>query len=196
MNEAVYYEWKEMVEFVARMICRQSPDSEVEDITQTLWEGLIKAQRKGKLMSPEEKYARSSLFFLGRTQAEIDRKNALIISPQYHYRTADVRLLLETFFDRENWYEATYPEDAESELGHPALECSADIARGWKRLRRPDQVVIFKRFALNEPVDSAKLTRACQRLADEINRYERRRFDGPGTRRVLSNAQAASRVAI
>lgn len=191
MNDAQYEEWKPLVQRAARNVSRDFPDSETADLEQTIWEGLLLHQAKGKLMDPEAEYAETALIFLAKSQASVERKNHLTVSSQYAYRTADVRKLLETYFDRRDWYHAEIPEDAYSELGSVALEMSTDLSRAWDVLTRPHKTLIFLRFGLRHDVDSKKLSRAISRMADILNTYQPpKRAGGPGARKVLSNAHS------
>lgn len=195
MDEKEVLEWAPLVDKVARTTCRDFPDSDLEDIQQAIWEALLTAQEKGKLMTRDEQYAESALFYAAKTAAWRERKEHLTISPQYGYRTEDVRGLLQTYFSKEDWVNARVPEDAVSELGNVGLEMSTDLSRAWKRLTNPHKVLIFAHFGLRESVDSKKLSRAISRMADILNTYQPQgRHNGPGRRKVINNVSAREQI--
>lgn len=192
MDEQEAVAWNRLIDRVAHGICRDFPDSNVEDIQQTLWVEVLKAQAAHKWLSPDTQHVASGLWFAGKKAALLERKEHLTISPQYGYRTRDIRTLLENHFNREEWVDCWTPEDAESELGDVGLEMQSDLARAWRRLSRPHKVLLFVKFALKESVDSRKLSKALERMADILNSYQpQRRPNGPGRRTVISNAHAA-----
>lgn len=191
MDEQEALAWSRLIDKVAHGAARDFPDSSIEDITQALWITLLESQSRGKLLDTEEEYAESALWFAAKSAAWKERKEHLTISPQYGYRTSDIRGLLENFFNREEWMNSYTPEDAESELGDVGLEMQSDLSRAWDRLKPQYKVLIFTRFGLKENVDSKKLSRAISRMADILNTYQPpRRHNGPGRRKVISNARA------
>lgn len=194
MNDEVYNEWADMVYMVARATVRDFPDCEVDDLTQDIWEGLLVAQSKGAMSDPNGEHARSGLFYLAKTAAWKVRKEHLTLSVQYGYRTANVRDLLETFFDREEWVYANFPPDADSELNNVGMEMSADLSRAWDKLIMPHKVLIFQRFGLKEKVDSKKLSKAIARMAEILNTYQVKPDVYTGKRRVITNSASQYRI--
>jgi len=196
MDDETYYQWQEAIERVARNTAKDFPDSDVDDLVQEIWVGLLEEIQKDPSLSIYDKYAESGLYFLAKSAAWRERKEHLTISTQYGYRTKDVRALLETFFDRESWGEAITPDDAASELNDVGLEMSSDLSRAWDILSYPHRVLIFKQFGLKEKQDSKKLSKAISRMADIINTYHHglRKKEGPGARRVITSAHAQAVV--
>ena len=184
-------DWEPLIWRVAQSTVRDFPDSTPDDIAQEIWVGLLEAQQRGEMLSIDEKHAESGLYYLAKTAGSKERKQHLTMSPQYSYRTKDVRELLHTFFDRRDWESAQVPEDAESELNDVGLEMSSDLSRAWDKLSRPHKVLIYCHFVKNEKQDSKKLSKAISRMADIINTYQpKSQREGTGTRRVWSNARA------
>ena len=196
MDDEQYYQWEEAINRVARNTAKDFPDSNVEDLVQEIWVGLLEEIQKDPSLSIYDKYAESGLYFLAKSAAWRERKEHLTISTQYGYRTKDVRALLETFFDRESWGEAITPDDAASELNDVGLEMSSDLSRAWDILSYPHKVLIFKQFGLKEKQDSKKLSKAISRMADIINTYHYglRKNPGPGARRVITNSGARATI--
>lgn len=190
VDDQQVYSWAPRIKQVAKTVARDSPDSEQDDLEQSMWVALITQETNGKPLDPDSEYATSALYYVARSQALNDRRDALRLSSQYAYRTKDVRVLLEVYFDRSEWGSAVTPEDAASELGNVGLEMSSDLSRAWDRLTWSHKVLIFSAFALGEKVDSKKLSSAVSRMCDIINEYQPSKRDGLGTREILSNGQA------
>lgn len=186
--------WNEMTTRISKAVCRDFPDSDWEDIYQSMWIRLVKYWNAGKLTSPEDKYSESEMWFAAKAAAHKERTEHLVISPQYGYRTKDVRALLDTLFDHESWMDAQVPEDAVSELGCVALEMSADLSRAYDKLNEDYKQLVFRFFALREEFDAPtkkRLSKAIARMAEILNTYDGVTFvGGPGARRTLSNSFA------
>lgn len=196
MNDDEVAEWSQLIWPVARITARDFPEAEAEDIFQDVWIILMERQAAGKLLDINGDYVRTALFFAAKEAAWNERKQHLTISSQYGYRTSDIRNLFETFFNREDWYSAKVPEDAESEF-NVGVEMSSDLSRAWDQLSRPYKTLIYQRFGLGLTVDSKKLSKALSRAADILNNYEtRHRPPGPGNRRVVTNAHASYLLAV
>lgn len=195
MTEEEYKLWLPLVERASRTIVGDFPDSEYDDLVQATWEGLLEAQSKGKLLDPEHEFALSALRYIAKAAAWGERKEHLTRSAQYSYRTKDVRNLFKTFFgSRADWTHAIVPQDAESEF-NVGMEMSSDLSRAWDKLPHHYKVYIFSEFALGEPQDSKRLSRALARAADILNTYQPKSKIGPTTggrngRRVITNANA------
>lgn len=191
MNEDEVRQWGRLIDKVSHLTVRDFPDSALEDVQQALWVCLLEAQSRGKMLSPEEEHVESAFWYAAKGQAWKERKEHLTITPQYGYRTSDVRVLLENFFNREEWPQSITPDDAKSELGNVGMEMQSDLSRAWDKLTNPHKVLILQHFGLKYSVDSKKLSRAISRMADILNTYQSpRRHQGPGRRHVISNAQA------
>jgi len=196
MNHAGYEEWLPLVKQAAKYIASHFPDSEVEDLEMACWDGLLVYQSKGKLMSPDEQYAKSTLYFIAKTIASQARAEHLTISPQYAYRTEDITSLLEYFFEPSLWStEMPYPEDAESELGNVGMEMGADLSRAWDVLTYDDRLLIFRRYAMQDmQTDRRKVSRAVGRMAQFLNNYQPPKEGRTGNRKVITNSHARAIV--
>jgi hypothetical protein len=195
MNEDGYNEWYPLVKQAAKNVAGMFPDSEVEDLEQACWEGLLVYQRRGKMFSPNEQYAKSTLYFIAKTVASKVRAEHLTLSPQYAYRTADITDLLEYFFEPEYWSSMPVPVDAESELGNVGMEMGADLSRAWDNLCTEDKEIIFLRYALGHKIDNKKVSRAVGRMATYLNKWKPQEPGNTGNRKVITNSTAASRIA-
>lgn len=186
--------WEAMLTRIAKATCRDFPDSDWEDIYQALWVRLCTIWKAGVLLDPESQFAESEMWYAAKSAAHKERTEHLVISPQYGYRTKDVRALLETLFDHESWMDAQVPEDAVSELGCVALEMSADLSRAYDKLNEDYKQLVFRFFALREEFDAPtkkRLSKAIARMAEILNTYDGVTFvGGPGARRTLSNSFA------
>lgn len=195
MTEEEVLLWQPMVERAGKGVARDFPDSEPDDLVQSVWEGLLRNQLEGKMLDPNQEYISSALRFIAKTAAWGTRKEHLTKSPQYAYRTKDVRNLFKTFFgSRADWTQAIIPQDAESEF-NVGMEMSSDLSRAWDILPNHYKVTIFSEFALGEPQDSKRVSRACARAADILNTYHPKGDRKPSMgayagRQVISNAHA------
>jgi hypothetical protein len=190
MNEYQIDEWMPLVKQAAKAVANDFPDSEQADLEQACWEGLLRYQRRGKLLAPDESYSHSTLRFLAKTVASRTRAEHLTISPQYAYRTSDITDLLGYFFEPEYWSHMPVPEDAESELGNVGMEMGADLSRAWDNLTLEDKRTIFSKFALGDRVDPKRLSRVVGRMAKFLNEYQPPQHGHTGSRKVITNATA------
>lgn len=183
--------WTDLVEQAARGVAAMFPGSEVADLKQAIWEDLLRLEKKGKLPDPGWKHAMSGLYFAGRRAAWKERKDHLTISPQYGYTVDDLKELLAYHWSKETWCNSYVPDDAKSELGPVGLELQSDLSRVWDLLEKPQQVLIFSAYGLNEKVDSVKLYRAVCRMCDLLNTYlPGQRVPAVGDRRVMTNGHS------
>jgi DNA-directed RNA polymerase specialized sigma24 family protein len=187
-NEEVL-EWAPRVKRVARAVTMDFPDVDQDDIEQSLWEGILGMQAKGKLLDQEGENVESMCFYMARSAAWTNRKEHLTLSVQYAYRTSDVRALLETFFDKSSWYDAQAPVDAYTELGSAALEMSADLSRAYDRLPEDYKKTIVLAFGVGAKLESKKVSRAIARMADILNSPSTLTKRQP-RRTVINNATA------
>lgn len=197
MSEDLISQWADSVKKTAVFVCRDFPDVEKEDLSQHLFMKLLENQQY--LKSPDEQGATTLLIKWGRQYAWDQRKEHLMLTSQYSYRTSDVRHILETVFDRRDWNGMKVPEDAKSEFNDVFLEMSTDVKRAWESLGHTQKKIIFKRYALGEVPelggDRTRLSRAVGALTDKLNFYQRQpNRDYEATRKVITNANARHRI--
>lgn len=172
---------------------RNFPDIDKEDLIQDLYEFVLSTPT---IVDPR----RTGLLGLLKKQAKkmawLQRKEHLQGTSQYNYCTDDVKKLLETVFDQEDWDGAWVPKDAQSEDATAPIEVRVDVLTRFAELPTQYRGCILRRYRdkVIDPPDSAgrkQLNRAVTRLTDMMNMYQPIRRDGPGTRKVMSNASAA-----
>jgi DNA-directed RNA polymerase specialized sigma24 family protein len=195
MTTTEYDEWRKKIRKMAFQIIRDYPDLELEDVMQEMWIGILMAQAKGKLLTPSERHVESTLRYIGTEYAQEQRNQHLTLSVQYAYRTRDIRKLFENFFEKQTWLDAEVPDDAKSELGPVQLELLGDLGRAYARLPLQYKQIIFRVFFLQETPENStervRLSHALGRCAEILNSYQpRRRHEGPGARKAISNATA------
>lgn len=192
MNDKEVRDWESLINRVASSAGRKY-DMDQEDLGQDLWVYLLKAQAEGGMEDPQAENAEGNLWWICKTLAEKERSEHLTVSVQYAYRMHNVRMLLETFFDHEDWPRAHTPEDAKSELGAVGVEMSSDLSRAWNKLSTAHKTVIFSWFGLKnyDTVDRKALTRAIRRMTDVLNTYQGKPPGVVGKRTVISNTRAA-----
>lgn len=169
---------------------------EADDISQDLMVFLLEKARL--LRDKEPGYVKAAMREQSRRYSEDQRKQHLIISPQYAYRTSHVRKLLENLNYRDKWIDAPVPDEAKSMKGHDGIEMSSDIAWAFSKMQHGSyKDAIITRYAdgivpENGSAESKKLSRAIILLCDILNSYSRPK---PG-RRAMSNAKAQYILAV
>ena len=190
---------------IAKSVARKYPGVEQDDLYQGLAEWLLKNGHRLKL--EETKGCKYILTRAAHIMAGQERADALLKSVQYSYKSEDVRRILETvFFDPELWMHAHVPEDAESiKYGTDALDVTFDVQLALRHLPILDSQSIFDFFCLGKvpapnSAERKRLDRAVSKLTDVLNSYEGLRREqkafsgGPGSRRVITNAQATATI--
>lgn len=204
MNEDEFYKtWKDVVERTARIVTRDFPGLELEDVTQELYVTVLENQ----LNEPDE---RSRLILKRSAKAYCAKQYAehQILSPQINYRSSDVKQILERLFYYSSWLqkETQYSEDEDEAIqvySEPAYDLDdvmteySDVRAAFEYIPQHYQRVIFTRYALGEhpgsEAERKRLNRAVDRLCDTLNRWNppwKRDHQGPGSRKLISNAHA------
>lgn len=173
--------WDEEIHKVARYLCREHPDVEFDDMKQDLWLVLLAAHDKGKLLELDDKYLRTTLRLKGTEICNKYRQQHLTISPQYGYRTKDVRNLFETFWFYEDWLNAEIPDDALTTDRNPkyvkqdeGIHLTADLSVAYDKLPKNYQDIIYRAFREREDLTDTErklLSAALARTADILNTY-------------------------
>lgn len=186
--------FRPLIEKFAMGAARNFPDVDWEDVAQELYVLILKNE---KLLPPDEvgSTAGTVLWFAAKRCARAQRAEHLYITSQYSYTVSDVRNLLEDNFDRAGWQGGHVPEDAVSESGSDDISMRADIAWAYDMLPDNHKESILRRYGAMEIPQSASpegrlLRRAIDRLVDVLNSFSRGSTEGPGNRRVMSNASA------
>lgn len=164
-------EYSDVVSRVAKFIVHDFPNIELEDVEQELWLWLCEQVGKGNSL-PTAHNLPNALRLVAKGYAWNLRKQQLHISDQYSYRTSDVRRLLDTLWEKSSWDAAAVPADAISELGNDGIDMSCDLMMAFEKLNPSYKIIIFRRFALNDKLDTkdAKyLSTAISRLATILN---------------------------
>ena len=204
MSKSFFEKWDDVVGRVARYVCHDYPDVEVDDIKQDLFEEVLK---RG-WTNPNAQATSVILRLVAKEQAAKYRNKHLILSPQYNYRISEVRKILERVFAYEDWLPQRGAVSVDDEgvvlpvdKGEPSYEMDetlvvhSDIKSAWEQLPPNYKELIFKRYALNmmpqSEAEEQQTRRALYRMIDILNSYSpRRSHDGPGSRRVINNAHA------
>jgi hypothetical protein len=188
--------WQDVGRKVAKWTSSDFPDVEEEDLFQDV---MLYILNNDKLVDPKENWVVRGLNLYAKQRCWWYRKRALTISPQYAYRTSDIRRMLESG-TLENSLYTELPADFETESFEDYVVASSDITCGFLRLSTNYQTQIFKRYILGEvPIGNTaekRLSRAIERLTDIVNFYK---FNidhkGTGNRKAISNARAAKIIA-
>lgn len=203
MSKRTFYDtWSPVTSRIARYVAYDFPDVESEDLAQDL---LVEVLNRGwENESPDNQRITLILKKVAKSRAAQYRAEHYILSPQFNYRISDVRRILETVFEANDWLKAALSARAEvgsRSSGEPSynmdevLVSHSDVHRAWKRLPHQYKVAIFLRYGLKEDPETEnagrQLRRAVARLTETLNSYQPRSVhEGPGSRSIASNARA------
>lgn len=189
MDSNVYAELAPAVSSAGRIVADRWPGViDADDVAQELWVRLMERPNSvAKLLTMKPSSLRQSLVDMGHQTASEYRSSYELFSGQVHYGTEDVRRILE----RGALTEEKTRTDTER----------MDLFEGLEMLQAKNERyarIVFLVFALRESVDDTKsITRAVDSLTDCMNRvHNSARYsyeDGPGSRKVVSNAAARAK---
>jgi hypothetical protein len=174
----------------AGIVARRWPSViEADDAEQEIWVRLLENDYYDRVAGLEPAAQTSTLIRIGSQIASGYRDDYEVFSGQVYYATDEVRALLTSgLLDRRR---------DEIDAASETLTEWMDLHEGAQSLRdsHPAQAaVIARRFLLGEPVEhSQQVTRAVDALTRHMNQVHRRRsadYEGPGSRRAMSNAAA------
>lgn len=189
--------FRDVIDKVSKSVCKDFPDLELEDLSQELYLAVL--THRDTIPLPDEDNDQGALIlYLAKNYARKNRAVGLTVSAQYNYRQSDVRKILEeSMWYYSQWSDGYIPEDDVSEYRHAdSIIARADIAWAIDRLPEHYKEAIldrFKRGIIPQQMtpEYRKLDRSLRKLTDILNSYKREKSaDGPGTRRVISNATA------
>jgi hypothetical protein len=187
----------EIVTQAARFVAKDYPDIETEDIAQELYIILI---QKPELLDRDDDTLSPFLYGAARIVAKKIRGVHLYLSPQYSYRTSDVRRILETTFDYSEWQGGFSPGDDYSEYDDNDIVMRIDVKWAFELMREDQQQAVLSRYRDGVVPSSATperrtLDRAVSRLTEILNTYSRGEdYEGPGNRKVMSNARSQHQI--
>ena len=192
MSSSKYDAWEEIVSRTVRFVIKDFPDVEYDDLFQDVMAYVL---QNSNLRNPDGEHVSTGLYKKATSYAWEYRKQSLYITSQYSYRTSDVKKILETLFDYREWTTSFLPDDAKSLSDDDRLVVNSDIKKAYDSLSDEYKQRIFTRYALKQepgtPNEKRNLNRAIEKLTDYINFYQwGREVEGPGGRRVISNATA------
>lgn len=165
--------WDDLIIKVVKWTAWDFPDIDQDEVRQNLWEFILSRPK----VDPDRRGVTTMLQKYATRRAWDQRKEQLYYSPQYSYRTSDVRKLLETAFFYLTWQDGFVPDDALSADGMAALDIRADITQAIQKMRPPQyRKAIIERYrdGVEHPPGSKErrvLNRAVQRLTTTLNWY-------------------------
>lgn len=189
--------FREVIEKVSRSVVKDFPDLEYDDLTQELYLAVL--THRDTIPEPSAEDDQSNLILhIAKNYARKNRTQALNLSPQYNYRQSDVRKILEeSMWYYSQWTDGYTPEDDPSEYRQiDPIIARSDIAWAIDFLPSHYKNAIIGRFKegmipQTGTAEYSRLDRALRKLTDILNSYKRERpQDGPGTRKVITNATA------
>lgn len=127
-----YDRWEALIDRVSKFVVRDFPDVDDVDIAKSLWDFVLSTP---EFTDPDNDGVPGALIKVGKRYAWQYRKEYLKLTSQYTYRASDIRRILDTQFDYEDWEVTFVPDDARSELGNDHIELAADLSLGLAKLR-------------------------------------------------------------
>lgn len=172
-----------------------------------------------KVSEPEAQtaYVRKALERRATSFCRSERAEIVQATDQYSYRPEDVRSAVPAFLEYRakvlEWSEAIgsdspsacidvafgsislppVPEDGKSIKPGDGLAVMTDVALAWDHLRAEDRYAIEDHVSSGGGLDGSsrmKVSRAYDNLTRRMNGEGRMWHEGPGSRRIVSNAQA------
>lgn len=185
MTIAVTDEFREKVRKAARSVASGMNQIEADDVEQDIWVRLLEDTKYyDELCSQEDPF--QSLKRIGKQEAYKQNSAYEYYTGDYTYNPKEVRGLLSEYL-----IDVTLESVAEH----------VDLVEGLLLLREKNSAlfkVLIDKFVHNtEPTNTAYTTRAVETLAqmmNQVNKAARYSYEGPGSRRALTNTQAQART--
>ena len=180
-----------IIERVARNVSAQHHVVEFEDLQQELL--LFVIQRGDSLPAPSEiDWSMKSLLTRVAKMYAFQQKNQhYLIDSRFSYEVKDVKDILLLHFDQSNWDTVRDGQNTED-----ALAEHSDVAWALDRLSPDDKAFVAECYAKEKLPSSRskeyrKLRDVVIKIANILNHYTRSdEGNGPGRRKVMSNAQS------
>lgn len=163
-----YLALEPLVNAVASSEWKSSRIFSIEDVAQAIWEDM---------MANWSHYAKAEEGLLRHMARRAARRYCQAMRTQYMYSTG--AFLYTTGMVRRYLEEVVWcsPQDCMD------IEARADVSEAYEKLSRGQKAVLYKRYALNEPMaDSAERTaesRAVKAITDRLNTGLRLRAEAP-----------------
>ena len=196
MTKWEFKEWAAIIHPIVKGVCQQFPDTEYQDLAQELWLTLFELQAKGKLLTVNDPHSKSALLYAAKKISAKNRRDALVVSPQYAYRTKDIRYLFEHYYCPEDWMGVQVPKDAKGvepvDVNPVQLEVMGDISRAYDKLPTNYKALLYRKYVLREELNNSErytLSVIFGRMAEILNTYPGI-TSGNGRRKAITNEQA------
>lgn len=186
---------------IAASLAIQWPGIDREDIEQEMlakiaenWEGL-------EAHGDRDSIALGLAKRRGTQYCSNERYHYQALTAEWIYTPAEVRhLLAEYYFDSEAWNAApTKPQAGKQTVEADGISVALiDVKIAIEQLPEAAQAILIRAFSAQESLDAGdrkRLQRAVDAVVSRLNRSVSQRFDfkshdGPGSRQVVTNAQA------
>jgi hypothetical protein len=212
-----YEELKDTVDLVSKVVARDYPDIDWQDLRQDV---AVFVVENGKSIKPKSDGGNPKrvLMLVAQSAAKKYRTQHMILSPQYAYRPSDIKLILENAFlgpDKSSYV----PDDARSPLSRTFntfdpndsfsveevdpfhytdyVEIASDVKATIKKLKYEHREALYERYVLGEIPSNAswerkRLNNAINELTRKLNWYRGSQL--PDRRKVSSNASARMKI--
>lgn len=145
MGDEEAQEWSDRISRASSKVCRGFPGVNHEDVAQEIWVRVCSLPQSLDYTRPG---VQTILERLARAEAWKQRAAHLRATCQYLYRPADVREILQTAFDREDWPGSYVPDDAKSwDSGvMDSVDLRADIIRCYDKMPETHRNTLLSRY--------------------------------------------------
>jgi len=183
--------WSDSVEEVARFVASAYPDVDKEDLQQDLWVWVLEQER---FSNPDDDGCRTAMYWLARKKSAKYRAEHLSLSPQYCYRSDDIREILD------GWPNVLTSDTTDRSFSEQ-VAVHSDVMWAFSQLSDNYREAIIDRYGADKEIPASgtaarkTLNRAINKLTDILNTYSRTGVTaGPTVRRVLTNSQSRHRI--
>lgn len=181
---------------VAKRIADEYPGIDADDIQQEILVKALENQSTFEKADYHEGQIRKNFRQWGIAYAGKERYAFIFHSAQYVYTNAEVRQLFEkAFFRPELWQGVPVKDDGINITAGGVVVALWDLNNAFDALPVADQVVISKRYEMEESLSTAeamRLSRAVDKVTRSLNngvikrQNEAKAYDGPGKRQAVA----------
>lgn len=203
-GETLWNEHSTFIDKTAQSIARSFAKVEEEDVKQEIWVFLWQKENDFLEQGSSASYVRVCIRNVARNYALRIRDMHLLETDKFYYSFDEVRELLPVFFlAYDAWAVAPVPDGCATMSKNDNVEIMCDFSLAYRKLSEAQQDVLQRRYGddeeLTEQKDRQQASRALKKFVLTLNAETDKRakaFNGPGSRKVITNASAAYGTAV
>lgn len=198
--------WRDHETYIKRLAAdtaRSYWKVDAEDVEQEIWVFLWQKEEAFVSQERSAEYVRTCIKNCVYNYALKQRNTTLLETDTFYFGVDEVKALLPTFFSSyEAWASPQeLPPGSETMTKNDNVEIYCDFSRVWDRLTEGQQDILSRRYQEGEDfpdaTDRKTLSRAVKRFMELLNQnkdQEAKSHNGPGSRKVITNAAGLSEV--